>query len=268
MLNKVIVVVAVIVLGLLTGYYSKPIYNMVWSTGTLKDAAPDKVKKEAIGVKAGNGQGLSGENISESDAVNTVKTFPLVARLIRVSELDGTQLEFVAEQGPTDKFPVWLVEVKQRHSDKIPDTLYFQVDAATGMVLDIEKHDLKISGLSLSMTRTEAGKIQGKAESSKKKLDQTLGQNVRIDSYDGLEVVYNSKGLIIRVTATKNAYRGPKGIKTGYTKEDVIRLLGKARSAPTGQLTYSPIEDPSVLLHIRMDSEHKVTELSIENAIK
>lgn len=264
MLKKIIIVVAVIIAGLVTGYYSQPIYNLVWPGGSTKTLGFANDKR-VPGTENGGVTQKAPQYISEGDAISAVKDLPLMNKL---SELEGTKLVFAADQQPTDDYPVWTVEVKQRHTDKVPATMYFQVDALSGKVLELQKDDMKISGIGLLMTKKEVKKIQGRAPKSRSVFDRTLRQNVRIDSYAGLEILFDSRSKVIRVTVTNADYLGPRGIKVGDSKKDIIRLFGKAHTAPTNLLIYSPVDDDGMNFTVKLDDSGQAVEISMETVTR
>ena len=259
LLKRVGLVVGVIIAGLVTGYFSSPIRNFIFNPGISKPGIVSAQKTVEDGTDT-----AAPDFISKEDAIGAVKNLPAVSRLVRVSELDGTQLVFAADQEPTDEYPVWLVEVKESRPDKLPETIYYQVDAVSGGVLDFREDELQISGLGLGMTRKEVELKQGKPSKNKKLFDKTLQQNVRVYSYPGLEVVFGSKGSVIKITASQPDYTGPKGVKTGDIKKDVIRTLGKAGTAQSDRLAYSFGEDKNLLFVVKFSNDSKVSEISIE----
>jgi len=265
MLKRVILVLAVIVAGFLTGYYSEAIYDLIWPEKGLQAVGPGSVKKSSDTGENKSITGQSSDYISKGDAINAVKNFPVVEKLARVSELDGTQLIFEVDQEPTEEFPVWLVEIKERHPDKIPESRYFQVDAVTGKVLDLQTDELEISGIGLFMTKREVEAALGRPPKSSRVYDKDMKQTVRVSDYKGLEIVFDSKGGIIRLTADDPEHTGPRGIKVGDSKKDAIRMFGKAGGVPTKALVYNPAGDEQVKFSIKLDSDDKIVEVSIEN---
>lgn len=260
MLKKTLFLVIVIVFGFGVGYFSTPIYNFIWL-----DEGGSKLKMSDIKIdgppKADN-VSQSEQYISESRAINAVKGLPFI-----VKSQDAADMVFAVEQKPTEGYPVWLVEVKQTYPDKIPDIMYVQVDAVSGNVLDLSKAEMNISGVGLNMTRREVEKVQGKTRKTKKLFDEALGQNVRIDNYDGLEIIYNAKGRVIKVSTQKSDFAGPKGVKTGDTKQRVLQLLGKGRTGPVSMLTYFPLDDENQLLTVKLENDtiYELSLLSVHN---
>lgn len=260
MIKKALVFVIVIILGFGFGYFSTPIYNFLWTaqSGEVK-MADIKIGELSPNAETGN-MSPAEQYISESRAINAVKDLPFIIEL-----LDAGNLDFAVEQKPSEAYPVWLVEVKKNYSDKIPEIKYVQVDAVSGNVLDLSKNEMQISGVSLTMTRQDVEKVQGKTRKTKKLFDKAFGQTVRIDNYDGLEVIYNTKGLVIKVNSLKSDFAGPKGIKTGDAKERVLQLLGRARTGPASLLTYFPLDDENQHLTVRLENEN-ICELSLQQA--
>lgn len=254
MLNKVLVYLVVIIFGFASGFFSAPIYNFIW---------PDQGKVKLVDIKIDEPDGSVGnldqgvQYIPANRAIAAVKELPLILK-----SQDAENMEFTIEQKPGKEYPVWLVEVKATYSDKIPDIMYVQVDAISGKVLDLTKAEMKIAGVNLTMTRGEAEKVLGKKRKTKKVFDQNLGQSVRIDDYDGLEIKYDSKGLVIQINAVKADFLSPKGVKVGDTKEQVLRVLGRGRTGPASLLTYLPLDDVNQQLAIRLENNN-VVELSL-----
>ena len=256
MLKKTLVFIIVIVLGFGAGYFSSPIRNFIWPAEGV-----GKVKMADIKIDgAPTGKVSQSEQyISESRAINAVKGLPFL-----IKSQDAANMAFTVEQKPSEAYPVWLVEVKQTYSDNIPDIMYVQVDALSGNVLDLSKEEMKISGTGLGLTRSEVEKVQGKTRKTKKMFDQALEQTVRIDNYDGLEIIYNTKGRVIKVSTLKPDFTGPKGVKIGDAKERVLQLLGRGRTGPTSLLTYLPLDDKKQLLTVRLENNN-IYEISLQN---
>lgn len=264
MLKKTLLVVAVIVVGLVLGYYYRPIYAFVWSDGVANTVGLLKMDKEPEANSNSAAASSSAQYISADQAIAAVKALPFVNTLSRVSELERSSIDITTEQNPTAAYPVWLVEVKQRYSEKVPETMYVQVDAVSGEVLDLQKDELKLAGITLSMTRQEVLDILGRAPKTKKAFDKDLGQNVRTDTYEGLAISYNNKSRVIRIKATGEERQGPRKVKIGDIKKEIISRFGKADSAPTNLLIYDPIDEKNMQLVIKFNDEGKAEEMVIE----
>ncbi len=259
MLRRVILVLAVIFAGLSTGYYSEPLYDFIWPEKETKIGSGNFDKSPEKGLPA-----QSEQLISKGDAINSVKNFPAVEKLEKVSELDGTQLIFEADQEPTQDFPVWVLEIKERHPDKLPESSYFQVDAVTGKVLNLIMDELKISGTGLSITRKEVEEVLGRPEKSDRVYDRDMKQTVRISSYNGLKVIYDSNGRTVRLTVDNPEHPGPRGIKVGDSKTEAIRMFGKAAQAPTGFLIYNVEDDRQASLVIKLGDNERIVQITIQ----
>lgn len=257
MLKKTLVIFVVIVLGFGTGYFSTPIYNFIWPS---QDVAKVKLADIRIGdsAKTQTNESQSTQYVSENAAINTVKGLPFIEK-----DQGTAKMDYAIEQKPSAAYPVWLVEVKKNHPDSIPDIMYIQVDALSGKVLDLSQEDMNISGVALAMTRQEVQKIQGKPRKTKRLVSEELGQ-VRVDSYDGLEVIYNAKSRVIKVSAQKADFPGPRGLKVGEAKGRVTMLLGRGRTGPASVLTYIPLDNDYIQLVIKLEANN-IAELSLQN---
>lgn len=260
LLKRSLVWVIVIVFGFGAGYFSTPIYDFIWPSEDVGRVKLTDIKIDGSPQAETENVSPPEQYVSESKAINAVKGLPFL-----VKSQDAANMNFTVEQKPSPAYPVWLVEVKQTYSDKIPDIMYVQVDAVSGNVLDLSKEEMQISGVGLGMTRREVEKAQGKTRKTKRVFDQDLGQNVRIDNYDGLEITYNAKSRVIKVNALNSAFAGPKGVKIDDTKERVLKLLGRGRTGPASMLAYFPLDDENQQLIVRLENNN-VCELSLQNA--
>lgn len=260
LLKRSLVWVIVIIFGFGAGYFSTPIYDFIWPA-----EGGGKVKLTDIKIDEPQQAETSNESpaeqyVSEGKAISAVKGLPFLAK-----SQDAINMNFTVEQKPSEAYPVWLVEVKQTYSDKIPDIMYVQVDAVSGSVMDLSKEEMQISGVGLGMTRREVEKAQGKTRKTKRVFDQELGQNVKIDNYNGLEVTYNATGRVTKVSALNSDFAGPKGVKISDAKERVLQLLGRGRTGPASMLAYFPLDDENQQLIVRLENNN-VCELSLQNA--
>ncbi|WP_418792013.1 hypothetical protein [Phosphitispora sp. TUW77] len=260
MFKRIMLVVIIMVSGLLTGYYSQPVYNIIWSgiekiPGVFKDAEDHK-------GRAGNAEENTDKYIPAEEAVSAVKNIPWVNNLIRVSELDGTELIFEIECEPSDDCPIWLVEVTERFPDRVPETKYFQVAAESGRALDVQEKDLIISGISLGMTRDKVKEAAGSPKKTWRKWDNLVRQTLRTDTYTGMEVVYDKNDVVVKVAASEQGFSGPGGVEVGDSKQDIIRKLGKAGSVQTNLWTYTVL-DKDCKLFLDINGECRVTVVTI-----
>lgn len=263
-MKKVLLIGSVIIAGLLAGYFSTPIYNLIWRPEVPKPAV---VNRSDPGPAEPGGRETGNEYISKEAAVSAVKDFSPIETAIGLAKQNNFQLSFSADQEPDDTYPVWLVEVKEIHPERVPTVRYFQVDAVTGKVLDLQQEELKISGIGLGMSRRETASIQGKPIKTKRTYDQNRKQNIRIDSYPGLDIAFNPKEEVVKVTASRLEHRGPRGVKKGDSKEEVIKLLGRAGTVLTDLLEYRPVDGTATWFVLKFDSSGNVVELSMENAV-
>ncbi len=265
MLKRIILLLVVMVSGLLTGYYSEPVYDFIWSGREVTPAG-------SVGVEGRkDGAGSAGETspgyISAEEAVSAVKKISWVDNLIRVSELDGTTLAFETDREPAADYPIWLVEVTERFPDRVPETRYFQVDAGSGRVLDVQEKDLKISGIGLGMTRNEVKETAGSPGRTKRKWDNGVRQTLRTDSYEGMEVVYDKDDIVVRVAATDQGLPGPGGVEVYDSREDVLRKLGKAGTVQTNMLIYPVLGQENYKLFLDFNGEGRVTAVTISSGL-
>lgn len=251
-------------MGVLTGYFSGPLYGLIWDgrDGWLSGFSSEETAASK-GSSNDKGNQKRDDYVPGEAALDAVRTFSPVKNLIRVSELDGTILLFETDGQPSEAYPVWLVEVKEHHPDKIPTTMYFQVSALTGNVLDLLEEGLKTAGISLTMTRSEVLEVHGNPDKTRKEYDRKLKQTLRTDSYEGLEVIFDNKGRVITVTVSGAGFKGPREVRVGDSKRDVLKKLGKAQMSGPNSMVYIPVDNKSLRFSLRFDSEDRVSELSI-----
>lgn len=254
MKKRLILICVVITAGLVTGYFSSTIYNLIWPARAPEPAVLSALKENQSSFISGN------------EAIKAVKDLPSVKKLIEASELEGSQLVFAVEQEPTDEYPIWLIRVEEISRSGAAETRYFQIEAESGRVLDFQTEDLHISGIKLSMTRAEVEVIQGKPRKINKLFDIAMNQTIRIYNYPGLEVMFDGKGKVAKVTASKPEYEGPKGVKIGDSQKDIIKVFGKARISRTNLLVYSSPDDETIQFIVRLDNDNNVSEISIKKA--
>jgi hypothetical protein len=265
LLKRIMLVLAVMISGLLTGYYSEPVYDLLWSGGERMPSGLAGAEGQKDG--GGNADESTPKYISAEEAVSAVKNLPWVNNLIRVSELDGTTLTFEIDREPSNDYPVWLVEVTERYPDRVPETRYFQVEAESGRALDIQEKDLKISGIGLDMTRNQAKEAGGSPQKTKRKWDNRVQQTLRTDSYDGMEIIFDKNGVVVKVTASDRGCPGPGGVEVGDSREDVLRKLGKAGTVQTNLWTYYLVDKQDYKLLLDINGEGRVTAVTISSGL-
>ncbi len=265
MLKRIMLVLVIMISGLLTGYYSEPVYELIWSG---RERTPAGLAgAEGQKDRAGSTDDNTRKYVTAEEAVSAVKNVPWVNNLIRVSELDGTTLTFEIDREPSDDYPVWLIEVTERYPDRVPETKYFQVEAESGRALDIQEKDMKISGIGLDMTRNQAKEAGGSPQKTRRKWDNRVQQTLRTDSYEGMEVIYDKNSVVVRVTASEKDCPGPGGIVVGDSREEVIRKLGKAGAVSTNLWTYTLMDKKDYRLLLDINGEGRVTAVTISSGL-
>lgn len=262
-MKRIILYLIVIIAGLVSGFFSRPLYGFIWQDGRDSVAVMQKSPASPQGSAAGD---VSERYISEGEAITAAKQFPPVKAKIR-TDFGGTQLKFEIEQEPSGEYPIWLVEVTERFPDKIPVTGYVQVDAVSGRVLDLQFNDMKVAEIGLAAERRDVLKKLGKPQKSRKVYDKTRRQTLRVDTFPGIEIVCTEQGAVVKVTADLHEFAGPRGIKAGDPKSEVIRTFGKAATALTDLLEYRPVDNNNAWMVIKLDSGEKTVELSLERAL-
>jgi len=259
LLKKIILLLVIIVTGLLIGYYSETIYSFIW---------PDNGYLTA-GEKQGKDKGSVPESnfITGEEAVDRVKNLPYLRNLARVSELDETQLSFETDREPSEDYPIWLILVKERHPDKIPDISYYQVDAVSGNVLNLDEESLKIEGAGLGMTRQEARDIIGKPKNTKRAYDQVLKEYFRTDTYQGMIIIYDGDNKIVKITVSEPGISGLGRVEVADSRKDVIKKLGISRIARIDALIYNPIGNKEIEYLVAFDSEDRVKEITVQSVL-
>jgi hypothetical protein len=265
--KRAIIIVVVVISGFMIGYFSNTIYNFIWN---IKDSTSSglAVLSRNQQSQSARPEDKSGETsfVSEGDAIDVVKKLSFVERITRVAELDGSKVSFSTDQEPTAENPVWMVEFREDHPDKVPDILYFQVDAVSGKILELTSEELKISGIFLDMTRREVDEIQGRPEKNRKTYDKELKMNIRTYDYPGLEIVFDNKGKVIKIKIFGSDVAGPRGIKVGAAKANIIKLFGKARLVGADFLQYSSMDDKNISLTFKVNNNNTIEEMTLERS--
>lgn len=260
MLRRTLLYLSVIIVGLICGFFSEPLYGIIWDQNTTGVVQKPSASSENTSIQQKEAY------ITEGEAVTAVKNLSPIREELKAAQSGGAKLTFVADQEPTDDFPIWLVEIKKRYPDKVPEARYIQVDAVTGRVLDLQYNDLQIAGVNLTTNRREVVKTLGRPLTSKKFYDKIRRQTMRRETFKGLEVVYNSRGDVVKITFNRPDYPGPRGVKTGDAKADVVKMFGKAATAMTDLLEYRPLDNTNTWVVIKLDSNNRVAEISMEKA--
>jgi len=260
LLRRTLLYLSVIIVGLICGFFSEPLYGLMWDRGVSDAAGVQNHPPEETPSQQNEAY------ISEGEAVTAVKNFSPVREELKAAESGGAKLSFVADQEPTTDLPIWLVEIKERYPDRVPASRYIQVDAVTGKILDMQYNDLQIAGINLTANRRDMSKSLGKPKTSKRFYDNIRRQTLRRETYNGIEIVYDSQGDVFKVTSNQPGHLGPRGVKVGDSKEDVVKMLGKATTAFTDLLEYRPLDNTKAWVVIKLDSDSKVVEISMEKA--
>lgn len=271
LLKWVIIVLAVATSGLVAGYFSQPLYEDFLTPTAAKPRKSTAVSKASpqnnTQVPHLNSNSLDSVApkafISAEKAISAVKSLPLVQEQVSESENRGTILIFKADQQPSGDYPVWHIEVKETYPDQVPDISIYKVEAFSGNILDLKNDELKIAGLELKLAKWEVTKSQGKQFKSKFLYDQILKLRAEIYDYNGLQVVFDSRHKVGLLKASSPAFQGPRGIKVGAFKKDIIKTLGKANIAQSNLLIYNSLEDNNIRFAVKLDNQDIVTEMTV-----
>lgn len=279
MQKKVIIYAIVFILvalaGYTTGYFSEPVWDLIVSLASRSSnnhedvpAIEEKIsdeKKQSLNMDSKDKGKEPGKEkltkfITEAEAVKSVKAISYIQE--KSSRSTGYKTSFKAEQKPTSENPVWLIEVKEASANQIPSVLYFRIDAFSGKVLDFSKKELNIAGIDIQQNKQQVTKVIGSPVKNRIVYDKFLKQKLRILTYKGLEFTFDLRDAILKMSITSGEHTGPRGLRIGSDRNEVIKKFGKAQIAETDLLVYSSYDDQNIKLLINIHND-KVTSISV-----
>lgn len=265
MRKTVLMFTAVIIIGFLSGYFSEPVVSYFheekyrklafWKKGSLFNRTHVPEAKNDLPTIKGT--------ISAEDAITAVKSLPEIKKRLTDAASRRIQVSFKADQAPSRENPVWLLEMREVISGKVPDIMFFKVDAFTGAVLDLRNRELQVGGITPGLPISEVFSVLGNPVKNNRLWDAGTKKYNNIYVYRDVEIMCDSKNTVTRVSVTGSSVQGPRGIRTGIKKEEAIKKLGKAEITQDTLLIYNTMDDKSLQMHIKLDTNSNVSEISL-----